>query len=139
MGAMHGRYQHAHTRAWSARIASFDGFVMITPEYNRSTSGVLKNALDYLYKEWNNKAAGLVSYGVVGGGAAVEQLRLICGALHMPAVSQQVTLSLMTESENYTTLKPTDHSASALDTLLDQVIAWSTALAPLRAAPQAAA
>ncbi|MGW2294584.1 NADPH-dependent FMN reductase [Streptomyces violaceorubidus] len=138
LGAMHGHYQHAHTRAWAARIASFDGFVMVTPEYNRSTSGVLKNALDYLYAEWQNKAAGFVSYGVVGGARAAEQLRLICGALHMAAVSQQVTLSLTTEFENYTTLKPAAHSATALDTLLDQIVAWSTALAPLRDASRAA-
>ncbi|MEU1180834.1 NAD(P)H-dependent oxidoreductase [Streptomyces sp. NPDC005820] len=99
----------------------------------------LGDALDHLYAEWNNKAAGFVSYGVVGGARAAEQLRLICGALQMADVSQQVTLSLMTAFENYTTLKPADHSATALDTLLDQIVAWSTALAPLRAASEAAA
>ncbi|MFI9809177.1 NADPH-dependent FMN reductase [Streptomyces sp. NPDC052301] len=139
LAAMQGHYQHAHTRAWAARIASFDGFVMVTPEYNHSTSGVLKNALDHLYAEWNDKAAGFVSYGVVGGARAAEQLRLICGALRMADVGQQVTLSLMTEFENYTAFQPADHSVAALDTLLDQVVAWSTALAPLRAASQAAA
>ena len=139
LGAMHGDYQHAHTRDWAARIASFDGFVMVTPEYNHATSGVLKNALDYLYAEWNNKAVGFVSYGVVGGARAAEQLRLICGALQMASVGQQVTLSLMTEFEHYTTLKPADHTTAALDALLDQVVAWSAALAPLRAATQAAA
>lgn len=139
LGAMHGHYQHAHTRAWASRIASFDGFVMVTPEYNRSTSGVFKNALDYLFAEWNNKAAGFVSYGIAGGAQAAEQLRVICGALEMACVGRQVMLSLMTEFEKYTTLKPTDHSATALDTLLDQVIAWSTALTPLRTASQAAA
>jgi NAD(P)H-dependent FMN reductase len=138
MGAMHGHYQHAHTRAWGATVASFDGFVMVTPEYNRSTSGVLKNALDYLYAEWRDKAVGFVSYGVAGGVRAVEQLRLICGALQMADVSQQVTLSLMTEFENYTAFQPADHSATALDTLLDQVVSWSTALAPLRAPSEAA-
>ncbi|GGN80189.1 hypothetical protein GCM10011579_065480 [Streptomyces albiflavescens] len=77
-----GRYQHEHTRAWADTIASFDGFVMVTPEYNHSFPGVLKNAIDSLYAEWNNKAVGFVSYGGGGGTRAVEQLRLICGALH---------------------------------------------------------
>jgi NAD(P)H-dependent FMN reductase len=134
-----GQYQNEHTKRWAATIASFDGFIMVTPQYNHSTSGVLKNALDYLYAEWNNKAAGFVSYGLVGGARAAEQLRLVCGALQMANVSQQVTLSLLTEFENYTIFKPGDYNATALDTLLDQVVAWSTALAPLRAASQAAA
>ncbi|MFI6597606.1 NADPH-dependent FMN reductase [Nonomuraea sp. NPDC050536] len=129
-----GRYQHEHTRAWADTIASFDGFVMVTPEYNHSTSGVLKNAIDYLYAEWNNKAVGFVSYGGVGGARAVEQLRLICGALQMADVAPQVALPLLTEFENYATFKPGDYNVTALDTLLDQVVAWSTALVPLRAA-----
>ncbi len=129
-----GPYEHEHTRDWADKIASFDGFVMVTPEYNRSTSGVLKNALDYLYTEWNNKAVGFVSYGIaVGGARAVEHLRLVCGELQMADVRQQVTLSLRTEFENFAMFKPGDHNVAALDTLLDQVVAWSTALAPLRA------
>ncbi|WP_253841780.1 NADPH-dependent FMN reductase [Actinokineospora globicatena] len=127
-----GDYQNEHTRSWAAKIASFDGFVIITPEYNHSTSGVLKNAIDYLYAEWNNKAVGFVSYGSVGGARAVEHLRLIAGELQMADVRQQVALSLMTEFENFSVFKPGDYNVPALTTLLDQVVAWSTALAPLR-------
>ncbi len=134
-----GRYQREHTRTWADTIASFDGFVIVTPEYNHSVPGVLKNALDYLHAEWANKAAGIVSYGGLSGTRAAEQLRLICGALQMADVTQQVALSLHTEFESYTTFKPADHTTTALDAMLDQVIAWSAALAPLRAAPEAAA
>jgi NAD(P)H-dependent FMN reductase len=134
-----GQYQNEHTRQWADKIASFDGFVFVTPEYNHSTSGVLKNAIDYLYAEWNNKAAGFVSYGGVGGARAAEHLRLIAGELQMADVRQQVALSLLTEFENFAVFKPGDYSRAALDTLLDQVVAWSAALAPLRQAAAAAA
>ena len=127
-----GQYQNEHTKQWADKIASFDGFVFVTPEYNHSTSGVLKNAIDYLYAEWNNKAAGFVSYGSVGGARAAEHLRLIAGELQMADVRQQVALSLLTEFENFSVFKPSDYNKAALNTLLDQVIAWSTALAPLR-------
>ena len=127
-----GQYQNEHTRQWADKIASFDGFVFVTPEYNHGTSGVLKNAIDYLYAEWNNKAVGFVSYGGVGGARAAEHLRLIAGELQMADVRQQVALSLLTEFENFSVLKPSDFNVAALDKCLDQVIAWSTALAPLR-------
>ena len=127
-----GQYQNEHTRQWADKIASFDGFVIVTPEYNHSTSGVLKNAIDYLYAEWNNKAVGFVSYGSVGGARAVEHLRLVAGELQLADVRQQVALSLLTEFENFSVLKPSDYSLASLSTLLDQVIAWSTALTPLR-------
>src|SRR6201990_1421834 len=58
-----GNSANDHTKAWAEKIKSFDGYVFVTPEYNHSTSGALKNAIDYLYGEWNNKAAGVVSYG----------------------------------------------------------------------------
>ncbi len=134
-----GAYQNEHTRDWASTIASFDGFVVVTPEYNHSTSGVLKNAIDYLYAEWNNKAVGFVSYGSVGGARAVEHLRLVAGELQMADVRQQVTLSLATEFEGYSTFRPGGYNLPALDTLLDQVVAWSTALAPLRASASAPA
>ena len=127
-----GQYQNEHTRQWADKIASFDGFVIVTPEYNHSTSGVLKNAIDYLYAEWNNKAVGFVSYGGVGGARAAEHLRLVAGELQMADVRQQVALSLLTEFENFSVFKPGGYNLAALDTLLDQVVAWSTALAPLR-------
>jgi NAD(P)H-dependent FMN reductase len=127
-----GQYQNEHTKQWAEKIASLDGFVMVTPEYNHSTSGVLKNAIDYLFAEWANKAVGFVSYGGVGGARATEHLRLIAGELQMADVRQQVALSLMTEFENFSVFKPGEYNLAALHTLLDQVVAWSDALAPLR-------
>jgi NAD(P)H-dependent FMN reductase len=133
-----GQYQNAHTQEWAATIGRFDGFVFVTPEYNHSTSGVLKNAIDFLYAEWNNKAMGVVSYGAVGGARAAEHLRLVAGELQMADVRTNVALSLFTDFENFTELRPGAHQAQALDTLFGEVIAWSQALAPLRQVTQAA-
>jgi NAD(P)H-dependent FMN reductase len=134
-----GRYQHEHTKAWADVVASLDGFVMVTPEYNQSTSAVLKNAIDYVGAEWSNKAVGLVSYGAAGGLGAAAQLRHLCGLLGMADVAKQVALMLHTDFENFTIFKPTEPAFGALGAMLDQVIAWSTALAPLRADSRAAA
>lgn len=128
-----GKYQHEHTKKWSAKIASFDAYVFVSPEYNHGTSGVLKNAIDYLYKEWNNKAAGFVAYGSAGGVRAVEQLRLVMGEVQVADVRAQVALSLFTDFENFTTFKPDPKHEKSVTTMLDQVIAWGQALQPLRA------
>jgi len=122
-----------HTREWAAKVGSFDGFIFVTPEYNHSTSGVLKNAIDYLYAEWHNKAAGIVSYGSVGGARAAEHLRLIMGELQIADVRTQVTFSLAHDFENYSVLTPAQHHVDTLGVQIDQVVAWSKALAPLRA------
>ncbi|WP_327129344.1 NADPH-dependent FMN reductase [Streptomyces sp. NBC_01727] len=130
-----GAYEHAHTRAWSARVAELDGFVFVTPEYNRSIPSALKNAIDFLYNEWNNKAAGFVAYGsTVSGARAVEHLRLIAGALHLATVRTQVNLSLVTDFERFTTFTPANHHDTALHQMLTEVISWTNALAPLRQA-----
>lgn len=134
-----GRYQHDHTKRWSETVASFDGFVIVTPEYNHSIPAVLKNALDYLYTEWNDKAVGFVSYGSAGGTRAAEHLRAIAGELKMADVRSQVTLSLATDFEAYSTFRPGEHHAPALSSMLDQVVSWTEALAPLRSADDAAA
>ncbi|WNG18861.1 NADPH-dependent FMN reductase [Cystobacter fuscus] len=127
-----GQYTQPHTKAWAAKIDSFDAYVFVTPEYNHSMSGALKNAIDYLYKEWNNKAAGFVSYGSAGGTRAVEQLRLVMGELQVADVRAQVMLSLRTDFENYSTFAPAPHHEKSVHTLIEQVIAWGGALKPLR-------
>ena len=127
-----GRYSKEHTKAWAARIAPFDAFVFVTPEYNHGTCGALKNAIDFLYAEWNNKAAGFVGYGSAGGVRAVEQLRLIMGELQVADVRAQVMLSLRDDFENYSKFKPQAHHEKSLNTMLDQVIAWGTALKTVR-------
>ncbi len=128
-----GQYSQPHTRAWSDKIGSFDGFVFVTPEYNHSTSGALKNAIDFLYAEWNNKAAGFVSYGSAGGTRAVEQLRLIMGELQVADVRAQVALSLFTDFENFSTFKPGSHHGASVNAMLDQVVAWSAAMKAVHA------
>ena len=132
MPPVFGQYSHEHTRAWSAKIASFDGYVFVTPEYNHATSGALKNAIDFLHNEWINKAAGFIGYGGMSGARAVENPRLIMGEIQVATVRAQVGLSLFTDFENFTVFKPAPMHEAAVNTMLDQVIAWSSALRPLR-------
>jgi NAD(P)H-dependent FMN reductase len=129
-----GQYANEHTKQWAKTIGALDGFVFVTPEYNHSTSGALKNAIDYLAAEWYNKAAGFVSYGSAGGTRAVEHLRLIMGELQVADVRAQVALSLFTDFENFSVFKPAEVQVTTLNTMLDQLVAWTTSLAPLRAA-----
>src|SRR5256714_10872463 len=81
-----GQYSKPHTKAWAAKIGSFDGYIFVTPEYNQRTSGALKNAIDFLFAEWNNKAAGFVSYGGASGARAGEQVRLVLAEMQMGTV-----------------------------------------------------
>jgi NAD(P)H-dependent FMN reductase len=133
MPPVFAQYSRDHTKAWSDEIASLDGYVFVTPEYNHSTSGALKNAIDYLFKEWNNKAAGFVSYGGHAGGArAVEHLRLIMAEVMVATVRAQVLLSLLTDFENFRTFRPGPQREKEIHTMLDQLIPWAAALKKLR-------
>ena len=127
-----GQYSQPHTRAWAQKVASFDAYVFVTPEYNHAPSAALKNAIDFVYGEWNNKAAGFVSYGSAGGARAVEHLRQIMGELQVADVRAQVLLSLFTDFENYTVFKPNGMHETSLATMLDQLVAWGGAMKTLR-------
>jgi NAD(P)H-dependent FMN reductase len=126
-------YIYEHTRAWSTTIASYDGYVFVTPEYNHGAGGALKNAIDFLYHEWADKAAGFVGYGYTMGARAVESLRLVMAAVQVATVRPQVGLSLFTDVDERGTLMPADRQEPSVNTMLDHVVAWSGALHALRA------
>jgi NAD(P)H-dependent FMN reductase len=117
---------------WNEKLASLDGFVFIVQEYNHSITGALKNALDLAREAWNNKAAGIVSYGSTGGARAAEHLRGIMGELMIADVRTHPTLSLFTDFVNGAEFKPADLHLENVNLMLDQVNAWSKALKTVR-------
>ncbi len=129
-------YPHDIVEQWTAKIAEGDAFIIVSPEYNHSTSGVLKNALDWVYKEWNNKAVGFVSYGSVGGARAVEHLRLMAIELQMAPVRESVHFL----GNDYFPAAFGDRDFKALfeshensaKTLIGQVTKWGLALRSIR-------
>lgn len=127
-----GKYSKPHTKTWAAKIAAFDGYVFVTPEYNHGIPGALKNAIDFLFAEWNDKVAGFVSYGSAGGARSVEQLRLVMAEIKIADVRAQVMLSLHTDFENMSVFKPAAQHENTLNTMLDQMIAWGTAFKDMR-------
>jgi NAD(P)H-dependent FMN reductase len=138
-----GHYQNAHTKRWAATIGRFDGFVFVTSEYNGSVPAALKNAIDYLYAEWNHKAAGFVSHGVKGGTRAVGHLRQIVGDIKITGVTPEVALLTSADFDltgfdatDITTYAgvctPSEHHEAALATMLDEILARSQALQALR-------
>lgn len=134
-----GQYQNAHTKVWAEKVDEFDGYIFVTPEYNHSLPSSLKNALDYLSDEWHNKAAGIVSYGSMGGVRANEHLRQILAELEIADVRQNVMLSLFTDWKNFTDFVPAEMHLAELQKQVDQLSAWARALQPLRAEDEALA
>jgi NAD(P)H-dependent FMN reductase len=118
--AAFGQYQQPHTKAWSQRIAAFDGFVFVTPEYNRSIPAVLKNAIDYLFAEWHDKSGGIVGYGVNGGVAAIEHLRQICTEVQLADVRTSLGLNIANDFTEDG--MPAGRHRPALHQMLDEVV-----------------
>lgn len=118
---------------WGKKLAELDGFIFIVQEYNHSLTGALKNALDLARDEWNNKSAGIVSYGSAGGVRAAEHLRGILGELQVADVRSHTLLSLFTDFENFSTFKPAALHLTNVNVMLDQLLAWGGALKTVRA------
>jgi NAD(P)H-dependent FMN reductase len=117
---------------WNQKLASLDGFVFVVAEYNHSITGALKNALDLAKEAWNNKAAGIVSYGSAGGARAAEHLRGILGELQIADVRTHILLTLFNDFENFSVFKPLPVHEKNINLQLDQLVKWSTAMKSVR-------
>ncbi|WP_040983670.1 NADPH-dependent FMN reductase [Oceanobacillus jeddahense] len=118
--------------AWSRKIDSFDGFIFVTPEYNKNFPSGLKDHLDYLGSEWHHKAAGIVSYGSTLGIAASLALRTTLSNLKVATVEPQGAFSLFNDFENMATFTPMEVHKPRFGEMIDDVVAWSTALKSVR-------
>ena len=122
---------------WQKKVAEFDGYIFVTAEYNHSISGVLKNALDYAYPEWNRKPAAFVGYGAVGAARAIEQLRLICIELQMAPTRTGVHIqggdfiAVWRQGKSLTELEYLQPNVTAM---LDELAWWTKALKRAREA-----
>jgi NAD(P)H-dependent FMN reductase len=135
--AMPGRppYQHEVVRQWTAQIAAADGFIFVTPEYNYGPSAVLKNAIDWVYPEWNRKAAAFVSYGSAMGARGVQQLRETAIELQMAPVRSSVHLpvaALWAHFQGGDVDKSLAELEASANTLLDDLLWWTNALKTAR-------
>ena len=136
--AMPGRpaYENEVVKKWTAEIARSDGFIFVTPEYNYGPSAVLKNALDWVYPEWNRKAAAFVSYGSAMGARGVQQLRLSAIELQLAPVRSSVYIPVATLWAHF---QGGDVDAGltelegAAKTMIDDLLWWTAALKAARA------
>ena len=114
---------------WAEIIDKADGYIFVTPEYNHGYSAVLKNAIDHLDKEWNNKPAGFVGYGgVAGGSRAVEQLRQVVIELQMAPIREQVLIPLIWQAFDGEGNLLDKNAKKKLPEMLDQLLWWAKAL-----------
>ena len=128
------QYTHQHTKDWSALVEGSDAFIFVTPEYNYGFNAALKNAIDYLFHEWHNKPAGIVSYGGIAAGTrATQMLKQVLTALKIMPVPEAVNIPFVAqhldEDKRFKSTELIDASATAM---LDEVLRWAESLAPLR-------
>jgi len=133
------QYQHQHTKDWSASVDAADAFVLVMPEYNYSFNAALKNAIDYLYFEWQYKPVGFVSYGNTSGGLrAVQMIKQVVTTLKMFPLTEAVTIQFVGQHVNGSGhFDGNDAMAGAAATMLDELVVMSDALAPVRAKQEA--
>ena len=126
-------YANEHTRAWSGQLERFDAFIIVTPEYNHSIPGSLKNALDFVATEFNHKVAGIVNYGADKGVRAAEHLRHILANFKLAVVRDQTSFSIFTDVTD-ATFTPTEVSAAPFASMIADLVSWGEALKSVREA-----
>lgn len=131
-GVKDGNYGDERINAWAKKIAWADAFVIVSPEYNHGPSAVLKNALDSVYGEWNNKVVGFVSYGSVGGARAVEQLRTNAVELQMAPVRTAVHIPGSVVFGTGWNDEAEKAMQRSVDGMLEQVVRWGRAFKQMR-------
>ncbi|MCM5571010.1 NAD(P)H-dependent oxidoreductase [Burkholderiaceae bacterium FT117] len=128
------KYVHEHTKRWAASVAEADAYVFVLPEYNFNPPPSFYNALNYVYKEWNYKPAGFVSYGGASGGLRATQMakQLVTTLKMMPmyeGVMVPMVAQQLDEQRNFRSNELIDKSAGAM---LDELLKWATAMKPMR-------
>lgn len=126
------QYDNPDVQAWSKVIDQYDGYIFVTPEYNKSITSALKAAIDHLSPEWNHKAAAIISYGSSNGVAASYSLRPILNSLKLAVVSTTVGFNMYVDFENFRTFNPREASLKPLTPMLNDLVAWSKALKTIR-------
>jgi NAD(P)H-dependent FMN reductase len=129
-----GDYKDPLQKRWAAKIGEADGYVLVSPEYNHGTSAVLKNALDYLYAEWNRKPVAFVSFGNTGGARAVEQLRGIAVELRMAPLGEAVHLFGLGEKLKDNRFEAEARDKKQLVKMFESLVWWGDALRTARVA-----
>lgn len=129
-----GKYESLLQKKWAKKIDSADGFIIITPEYNHGYTAALKNAMDYLWFEWNAKPVTFISYGGLSGGIrAVEQLRQVAIELEMIPIRHQVIIHRIRSAfDENGKLKDYDFYTKQLNSTVDALIKWSQAMRSVR-------
>lgn len=131
-----GQYVHQHTKDWSASVAGADAFIFVTPEYNYGMPGSLKNAIDFLHTEWQYKPVGFVSYGGVSAGTrSVQMTKQVVSTLKMTPVTEAVAIPFVTQFlDEDGAIHANEVMEGAAKGMLDELLRYANALAPLRAA-----
>lgn len=129
------KYQHDHTKRWAASVDAADAYVFVVPEYNYGPTPALLNALNYVYNEWCYKPAGFVSYGGISGGMrSVQMTKLTLTTLKVMPMLEQVTIPMVNQYVDGGVFRAIDVHEQSATVMLDELLRWAQALAPLRAA-----
>jgi len=131
-----GNYQNDHTKAWSKATDAADAFVFVAPEYNYFAAPAIINAIDYLSREWKYKPAGILSYGGVSGGLrAAQSLKPLLAAVGVMPISEGVALPMYQKLlDDNGAFNASEQVQGGAKTMLDELLRWSEALKPIRAA-----